>query len=109
MSVFDYLRETYDQDVLEKYVETVFYGIYGESIRELSAELCYLKEHMSDYKAEQVERTLPVSSEFRKQTEGLLQGMSSFRFTQGLEQLPRELQRYLAEKQCRILLRTSCE
>lgn len=45
----EYLDHVLGKDLTEKYAESVFYGIYGESVYNLSKALCYTKSHMKGY------------------------------------------------------------
>lgn len=45
----EYLTHVLGKDLTEKYAESVFYGIYGESVYNLSKSLCYTKSHMKGY------------------------------------------------------------
>ena len=85
MSISDYLKESFGKELTQKYVETIYYGIYGTSIDNLSTDLCYKKYNMNKYDETKISKKLELTSEFTQFTNPLLRNSNSFRFSQGLE------------------------
>ena len=46
-------------------MESVYFGIYGESVYNLSNGLCFQKTHMLSYDGKKIEKELDLSDEFQ--------------------------------------------
>ena len=48
MSIYDFLQHITkdDANVNAKFAETIFYGIYGTSIKNISVQLAFFKKHL---------------------------------------------------------------
>lgn len=60
----EYLETILGPELTQKYVESVYFGIYGESVYNLSKGLCYQKTHMKSYDRKKIEKELDLSDEF---------------------------------------------
>jgi len=81
MSISDFLKDSIGDELTHKYLETIYYGIYGTSIDHLSTNLCYKKTHMKKYDENQLSKKLELTSEFTQYTNSILKDSNSFRFT----------------------------
>ncbi|CAK76877.1 unnamed protein product (macronuclear) [Paramecium tetraurelia] len=93
----DYLELVLGRDLTEKYAESVFYGIYGESVYNLSKALCYQKSHMKGYDEQQISKDLSFDKDFEQARDQKLKGANSYRFKEGVESLPKRMHAYLQE------------
>ncbi|CAD8092061.1 unnamed protein product [Paramecium sonneborni] len=93
----EYLDQVLGKELTEKYAESVFYGIYGESVYNLSKGLCYSKSHMRGYKEQEIQKELSLDKDFEQIRDEKLKGANSYRFKDGVESLPKRLHTYLQE------------
>lgn len=60
----EYLDEILGKELTKKYAETVFYGLYGESVYNLSKNMCFSKVHMNSYDEALLAKDLVYDAEF---------------------------------------------
>ncbi|CAD8086775.1 unnamed protein product [Paramecium sonneborni] len=94
----EYLDQVLGKKMTEKYAESVFYGIYGESVYNLSKGLCYSKSHMKGYDEQEIKKELSLDQDFEQIRDEKLKGANSYRFKNGVESLPKSLHAYLKEQ-----------
>ncbi|CAD8098479.1 unnamed protein product [Paramecium sonneborni] len=93
----EYLDEILGKELTKKYAETVYYGSYGESVYNLSRNMCFDKIYMQSYDEVELKKDLIYDKEFEQIRDKKLRKAHSYRFTYGLESLPKRLLRYLKD------------
>ncbi|CAD8181150.1 unnamed protein product [Paramecium octaurelia] len=93
----EYLDEILGKELTQKYAETVFYGLFGESVYKLSKNMCFSKIHMASYDEQQLAKDLIYDAEFEQIRIKKLRKANSYKFTYGLDSLPKRILRYLQD------------
>ncbi|CAD8183235.1 unnamed protein product [Paramecium pentaurelia] len=93
----EYLDEILGKELTKKYAETVFYGLFGESVYRLSKNMCFQKVYMSSYDEVQLKKDLIYDAEFEQMRKKILNKANSYRFSYGLDSLPKRILRYLQD------------
>lgn len=60
----EYLDEILGKELTKKYAETVYYGSYGESVYNLSRNMCFDKIYMQSYDEVELKKDLIYDKEF---------------------------------------------
>ncbi|CAK85926.1 unnamed protein product (macronuclear) [Paramecium tetraurelia] len=93
----EYFDEIVGKELTQKYAETAFYGLYGESVYKLSKNMCLSKIYMSSYDEDILAMDLIYDDEFEQIRMKKLMKANSYRFAYGLDSLPKRILRYLKD------------